>query len=60
VSFRQCFVNPIQRTGAPGMPDRAAAALFCIPATSPAVDGVAGLPGPGALTQPITSLYSGF
>jgi hypothetical protein len=45
----------------PGVPDRTVAAVFCIPATGAgAVDGTAGLRGPGALTQPVTSLYSGF
>lgn len=59
---RQCFVNPtIVRAGAPGVPDRTTAAIFCItPTGQDAVDGVAGLPGPGAITQPATTIEVGF
>lgn len=59
-SARPCFLNPIVRTGVPGTPDRIGVATFCVPRAGPPVDGVAGLPGPGALTQPATSLYTGF
>ncbi len=59
---RQCFVNTgIVREGAPGTAARVTAAIACLPATgSPAVDAVAGLPGPMALTQPETTLAVGF
>ena len=59
--IRQCFVNPTYtRTGAPGVPDRVSAATFCITATgSAAVDNVAGLPGPGAITNPTTVIDTG-
>lgn len=59
---RQCFVNPtIDRAGIPGTPDRTTGAIFCLTATgSSAVDGVAGLPGPAALTQPTTTIEVGF
>jgi hypothetical protein len=59
---RQCFVNPtILRSGTPGTPDRTTAAIFCIAATGEdAVDAVAGLPGPGAITQPATTIEVGF
>jgi hypothetical protein len=59
---RQCFVNPTyERVGSPGVPDRVSAATFCISATSSAsVNGVAGLPGPGAITQPTTTMEVGF
>jgi hypothetical protein len=58
---RQCFVNSgIVRTGTPGVPDRVAAAQFCIAATSsPAVNSTAGIPGPGALLQPATVVTTG-
>lgn len=59
-SLRPCFLNPIVRNGAPGVPDRVGVAVFCIPSAGDPVNGVAGLPGPGALWQPATSLYSGF
>lgn len=59
-SLRPCFLNPIVRNGAPGVPDRVGVAVFCIPSAGPTVNAVAGLPGPGALTQPATSHYSGF
>ncbi len=57
----QCFVNSgIVRCGSPGVPDRVTASTFCIAAThASAVDGTAGLPGPGALTQPITTVDTG-
>ncbi len=60
---RDCFVNPtIIREGAPGIPSRVTAALFCIPQTanSPAVNTTAGLPGQGAITQPSDSVEVGF
>lgn len=59
---RQCFVNPtIVRQGSPGVPDRTTAANFCITKTSqPAVNSVAGLSGPGAITNPTTVTNVGF
>lgn len=59
---RQCFVNPtIVREGTPGVPNRTSAAIFCIASTgAAAVDSVAGLPGPGAITQPTTTIEVGF
>ncbi len=59
---RQCFVNPtITRGGAAGVPNRISAATFCIAKTSaPSVNSVAGLPGPGAITQPATTTEVGF
>ncbi len=59
-SFRECFLNPIERAGAPGVTGRVGAAIFCVPSSAPAVNTVAGLPGPGALTQPETTLDVGF
>jgi hypothetical protein len=62
LSLRQCFVNPtIIRVGIPGTPDRTTAAFFCLAATgSAAWDGTLGLPGPGAITQPMTTYEVGF
>jgi hypothetical protein len=59
---RQCFVSPtIRRQGFPGLPTRVSAAIFCIAkTTAPAVNGTAGLPGPGAITQPADTVESGF
>lgn len=59
---RNCFVNPtISRSGTPGTPDRVSAAIFCIQGTSSSpVNGTAGLPGPGAITQPATTIETGF
>ncbi len=58
---RQCFVNPtIIRQGAAGVPDRTSVATFCIAGTGQVIDGVAGLPGPGAITQPTTTMEVGF
>jgi hypothetical protein len=51
----------IERCGIPGFPDAVAAAAFCIPKTGAgAVNAASGLPGPGALTQPLTTCVSGF
>jgi len=59
---RACFVNGmIERCGSPGVPDSTTATIFCIPAvTASAVNVVSGLPGAGALTQPITTIEVGF
>jgi hypothetical protein len=59
---RQCFVNPtMTRSGSPGTPDRVSAAIFCIAGTnSGPVNATAGLPGPGAITQPATTIEVGF
>jgi hypothetical protein len=59
---RNCFVSPtISRTGTPGTPERVSGAIFCIAATSsPSVNGVAGLPGPGAISQPAQTIEVGF
>ncbi len=59
-AFRNCFLDPIVRTGAPGTQNATLAATFCIaPTTSSSVNTVAGLPGPGALTLPIRVVESG-
>ena len=53
VKRRQCFLDPIVRTGMPGTQMAVLAATFCIaPTRSPAVNSVSGLPGPGALLLP--------
>ncbi len=65
---RECFVAPtIVRAGDTSAyvpitnQERTTAAIFCIAATgSSAVDTVAGLPGPGAITQPTNSIEVGF
>jgi hypothetical protein len=63
-SLRQCFVNSgIRRAGAPGVPDRTTAAIFCIAGIGglgTSVSQTAGLPGPGAITTPTTTLTIGF
>jgi hypothetical protein len=62
VRARECFVNgQIARTGAPGVPDRTTATTFCMQATgSPTVNTAVGLPGAGAITQPVTTIEVGF
>ncbi len=65
---RNCFVPPtIEREGSTAgyVPvtnqERVTAAIFCISASgSSSVDGVAGLPGPGAITQPAKTVETGF
>ncbi len=50
---RQCFLDPIVRTGTPGTQTSVLAATFCLPPTrSDSINNVAGLPGPGAVLQP--------
>ncbi len=57
---RECFRNPIVRTGQPGTQNATLAATFCIPPTSSsAINQVGGLPGPGAVVQPTRLFKSG-
>ncbi len=57
---RQCFLDPIVRTGTPGTRDSILAATFCLPpARSPSINNVAGLPGPGAVLQPTRTFRIG-
>jgi hypothetical protein len=58
--FRECFLDPIVRTGTPGTQRSVIASAFCIPPTSSsAVNAAAGLPGPGGLLQPTLNFRSG-
>lgn len=57
---RQCFLDPIVRTGTPGTRDSILAATFCLPPTrSDSINNVAGLPGPGAVLQPTRTFRIG-
>jgi cysteine-rich repeat protein len=57
---RQCFLDPIVRTGTPGTQTSIIAATFCLPPTrSDSINNVAGLPGPGAVLQPTQSFKIG-
>lgn len=50
---RPCFGDTITRTGQCGTQNGTLVGFFCIPATrAPAINTVAGLPGPGALSLP--------
>lgn len=50
---RPCFSSTISRTGQCGTETGVLASIFCIPATrAAAINTVAGLPGPGAVTLP--------
>ncbi len=50
---RACFVNSgIIRQGAPHTPEGVSVGVYCIDGDHPAVDIVAGFPGPAAFTQP--------
>jgi hypothetical protein len=54
---RPCFGNSISRTGQCGTQTGVLASIFCIPKTSAAaINTVAGLPGPGAVTLPSTQV----
>jgi cysteine-rich repeat protein len=51
-----CFEYPVTRVGTPGLPDASVAATFCVGATtSILVNQGIGLPGPGAILQPVTT-----
>ncbi len=53
---RPCFGPTIERTGTCGVADAALAAVYCMPATrAAAINTTAGLPGPAALSLPITT-----
>lgn len=50
---RPCFDSTISRTGVCGTEEGTLVSIFCIPATNaPAINTVAGLPGPGAVALP--------
>jgi hypothetical protein len=50
---RACFVNSgIVRQGAPHEPEGTSVGIYCIAGNNPAVNAVAGFPGPAAFTQP--------
>jgi hypothetical protein len=54
---RPCFASEITRTGLCGTEESTLVSIFCIPATSDdAINTMIGLPGPGALTLPVTLL----
>jgi len=57
-SLQKCIAgNTITRTGQCGVGSGVAVATFCIPATrTPAINTVTGLPGPGALSLPATTV----
>jgi hypothetical protein len=60
VSNRQCFVNSgIIRTGNPRTPNGESGGAYCVPATNGgSINATAGFPGPGALIQHETVLYT--
>lgn len=62
ITSKNCFVNSgIIRQGTAHPTDPVSAAIFCIaPTNQSSVDSTAGLPGPGALTQPATVVNTGF
>jgi hypothetical protein len=52
-----CFGSSITRTGQCGTEEGVLASIFCIPATqASAINTVAGLPGPGAVTLPSSNV----
>lgn len=59
---QNCFINSdITRAGTPSPTDPTYASVFCItPTHIGAVDGASGLPGPGALIQPVHVITTGF
>lgn len=62
VAGKNCFLNSnITRTGQADPTNPLSVATFCIAQTStPSVNTTAGLPGPGALFQPSTTINTGF
>ncbi|HEY2386085.1 MAG TPA: hypothetical protein VGK30_03925 [Candidatus Binatia bacterium] len=54
---RPCFGTSISRTGQCGTQNGTLVGFFCIPATrAPAINTVSGLPGPGTVSLPVSSL----
>jgi hypothetical protein len=54
---RPCFGTTITRTGQCGTQTGTLVGFFCIPATrAPAINTVSGLPGPGTVSLPVSSL----
>lgn len=61
ITAKNCFVNSgIVRVGVADPDNPVSAAIFCIAATNTSsVDSTAGLPGPGAIIQPSTTVKTG-
>ncbi|MBI3770802.1 MAG: hypothetical protein HY271_20225 [Deltaproteobacteria bacterium] len=57
VFSRPCFSDTISRTGQCGTQNGTLVGFFCIPATTaPAINTVSGLPGPGVVSLPVSSV----
>ncbi len=58
VQNRQCFLDPIVRTGVPGRDTTRVAATYCIgPVASQSINQVTGLPGPGTVIVPLRKFF---
>ena len=54
---RPCFNDTITRTGQCGTQNGTLVGFFCVPSTrAPAINTVAGLPGPGVVSLPVSSV----
>lgn len=59
IGNRQCFVNSgIIRTGTPRTPNGESGGAYCVPSNATGIDSTAGFPGPGALIQRETVIYT--
>ncbi len=58
VGLRQCFLDPISRTGVPGVQIAIHAGVYCMtPVASPSINKVSGWPGPGAVRIPLRRYF---
>jgi cysteine-rich repeat protein len=57
-ALRQCFLDPIVRTGTRGRDTAKVAAAYCIgPVASQSINQVTGLPGPGTVVVPLRKFF---
>jgi hypothetical protein len=57
-TLRQCFMDPIVRTGIPGVQTAIAAGAYCMtPVASASINKVSGWPGPGTVRVPLRRFF---
>jgi hypothetical protein len=58
IAFRQCFPDPITRTGTPGVHAAKVAGTYCMtPVSSTSINKVSGWPGPGTVRVPLRRFF---
>ncbi len=57
-SLRQCFLDPISRTGTPGVQTAIVGGAYCMtPVASASINKVSGWPGPGTVRIPVKRFF---